>query len=88
MTEPPNDRPGRPDDGLGEVAERLAQSRPVPRAAMRGKLRAFLAAVDASGLLTPRPRRLWLWVAACTVAGAVLLAVVAAGIAGSGPFAP
>jgi anti-sigma-K factor RskA len=80
------DLEGRNEE-LHEVAEQLAQSRPVPRAALRGELRAFLAAVDASGLLANRPRRLWWRVSACALAGAVLLALVAAGVAGSGPFA-
>jgi hypothetical protein len=77
-----------PDDRrLERVAQRLTEDRPQPGAALRGQVRALLAAVDASGQLVPRPRRLWLRVAAFAIAGAVALALVAAGVAGAGPFA-
>ena len=84
--------PGQPADAehdpqIAEVALRLARRRPEPGAILRGQVRAFLAAVDASGLLISRPRRLWLRVGACSIAGAALLVLVAAGVGGWGPFA-
>ena len=75
------------DRDVAELAERLVRSRPAPGAALRGQLRTFLAAVDASGLLVARPQRLWLRVAVCASAGGALLGLVAAGIGGWGPFA-
>jgi hypothetical protein len=75
------------DRDIAEVTARLEQSRPAPGAVFRGEVRAFLAAVDASGLLIARPRRLWLRVGVCASAGGALLGLVAAGIGGWGPFA-
>jgi len=75
------------DPQTGALAVHLVAQRPEPGARLRGELRAFLAAVESSGLLVARPRHLWLRVAGCAVAGAVLLALVAAGVGGSGPFA-
>jgi hypothetical protein len=84
--------PGDTDDGqngrdVAEIAARLTHDRPAPRAALRREVRAFLDAVDASGLLVARPRHLWLRVAVCIGVGGALLALVAAGIGGLGPFA-
>ena len=84
--------PGDSDDAQSdrEVADfsaRLTRDRPAPGATLRREVRAFLDAVDASGLLIARPRRLWLRVGVCAIAGAALLALVAAGLGGWGPFA-
>jgi hypothetical protein len=84
--------PGDTDDAqndrdVAEVAARLTHGRPAPGAALRGEVRAFLDAIDASGLLIARPRRLWLRVVVCASAGSALLALVAAGVGGWGPFA-
>lgn len=75
------------DPDVSALAARLAQSRPEPGAIFRGQVRAFLAAVDASGQLIARPRQLWLRVAVCAIVGAALLLLVAAGVGGWGPFA-
>jgi hypothetical protein len=75
------------DRDVAELAARLVQNRPAPGAIFRGEVRAFLAAVDASGRLVARPRRLWLRAGACLCAGGALLGLVAAGIGGWGPFA-
>jgi hypothetical protein len=70
---------------LEDVAASLRSGRPVPRAGFRGELR--------SQLLARSPRasmargRLRLLIAAHAVSGAVLLAVVAVGVAGAGPLA-
>jgi hypothetical protein len=89
MSEPTRGEPGdgENDPGTAQLARRLARNRPEPGASFRGQMRAFLAAVDASGLLISRPRQLWLRVGVCVVAGAALLALVAAGVGGWGPFA-
>jgi hypothetical protein len=84
--------PGDRDDAQGDrdvakIAARLTQDRPAPGATLRREVRAFLDAVDASGLLIARPRRLWLRVGVCAGAGCALLALVATGIGGWGPFA-
>jgi hypothetical protein len=84
--------PGDIDDAhngrdVAEIAARLTHDRPAPRAALRREVRAFLDAVDASGQLVARPRRLWLRVGVCTGVGGALLALVAGGIGGWGPFA-
>ena len=80
---------GDPEDDpeVAHVAGRLVHGRPAPGAGLRGQVRAFLAAVEAGGLLVARPPRLWLRVAVCGGVGAALLALVAAGVAGWGPFA-
>jgi len=75
------------DRDVADVAARLTRDRLAPGATLRREVRAFLDAVDASGLLMARPRRLWLRVGVCAGAGCALLALVAAGIGGWGPFA-
>lgn len=75
------------DRDLAATVARLTHDRPAPGASLRREVRSFLDAVDASGLLTARPRRLWLRVGVCAGAGCGLLALVAAGIGGWGPFA-
>jgi len=75
------------DRDVAEIAAHLTHHRPAPGATLRREVRAFLDAVETSGLLTARPRRLWLRVGLCAGAGCALLALVAAGIGGWGPFA-
>jgi hypothetical protein len=78
----------RPDPETSEpelavVGERLTESRPNPRPALRHRVRAVLPSRPPIG----RPPHLWLRVAAFAAAGAVLLVLIAAGIGNSGPFA-
>jgi hypothetical protein len=70
---------------LGELGRHLLANRPVPRASFRGELRRLLAA-DAEPRVM-RPARLRLLVALHAGSGFLLLAVAAAGRAGTGPFA-
>jgi len=73
------------EPGLEEVADRLRSGRPIPSAGFRVELRSQLLT---SSRRRPMPRgRLRLLIAANAVSGAVLLAVVAVGVAGGGPFA-
>ncbi len=74
------------DREVAEIAARLTRDRPAPGATLRREVRAFLDAVDASGLVIARPRRLWLRVGVCASAGCALLGLVAAGVGGWGPF--
>lgn len=71
---------------LERVARRLTDERPTPRAAFRGELRRYLAALSPP-LPAWRPARLRLQVAAYLGAGALLLGVAAIGLAGIGPLA-
>ncbi len=57
-------------------ADQLDAARPVPAPAFRGALGRYLAASDPG--YGPRPQNLWLIVACCLVAGAVLLLIAAA----------
>lgn len=65
------------------LGTRLADERPVPRAAFRSSLGAAIRA-NAPG---SRPARLWLRVAGLAGSGAALLGVAALGIGGAGPLA-
>jgi hypothetical protein len=67
------------------LASRLHARRPVPRASFRGELRRRLVADPVR--LPARPRRLWLLAGTSFASGTLLLAVVALGVGGSGPFA-
>jgi hypothetical protein len=89
MNEPAHDDTddAQSDRDVAEIAARLTQDRPAPGATLRREVRAFLDAVDASGLLIARPRRLWLRVGVCAGVGSGLLALVALGVGGWGPFA-
>ena len=78
-----NHRQQRPE--LEEIATRLSAERPVPRAGFRGELRRHLINGDAGG--SPRPQRLRLLIGAYAGSGALLFAIVAAGVAGFGPLA-
>ena len=69
---------------LESIATRLATERPVPRAGFRGELRRHLTNGDSGA---PRPQRLRLLLGAYAGSGALLLAIVALGIAGAGPLA-
>ncbi len=73
---------------LGHVAERLIHERPAPRAGFRAELRAHLRDLASSGAQRHRPAWLWPRVATLTASGGALLALVALGLGGSGPFAP
>ena len=57
----------------------------MPKAGFRGELRRHLMRGEAGG--SPRPRRLRLLIGAYAGSGALLLAIVAVGIAGAGPLA-
>ncbi|MGD0196601.1 MAG: hypothetical protein ABSC56_01660 [Solirubrobacteraceae bacterium] len=70
---------------LWGIVETLEAARPFPRAAFRAALRQALSAFAGTH---ERPPMLWARVAALTLPGIVLLALVAAGIGHSGPFAP
>jgi len=72
---------------LWHVADVLIASRPFPRAAFRGALSQRLAAQAGGGSLLERPRALWARVGVLALSGTALLALVAIGTAGSGPFA-
>jgi hypothetical protein len=74
------------DPTVADMAQRLSCDRLEPAAPFRGQIGRFLAAVDASGLLAARPRRLWLRVGSCAFGGCLALGFVAAGMAGWGPF--
>jgi hypothetical protein len=71
---------------LADVAERLIHERPAPRAGFRAALRAHLRGLGSRGPY--RPAWLWQRVAALMLSGGGLLALVALGLAGAGPFAP
>jgi hypothetical protein len=73
------------EPGLDPTEERLKGERPVPSPRFRSELRRRL-----SEHLSPdpaRPERVRLRVAAYAGSGAVLLAVAAIGLAGTGPLA-
>ena len=70
---------------LDGIAERLRTERPIPRAGFRAELRSQLLA--SVGRQPSAPRRLRLLIAAYAGSGTALLAVVAVGVAGGGPFA-
>ena len=65
------------------IAQRLADERPLPAPRFRADLRRSLS----SSAPPQRPKRLRLLVAAYAGSGTALLAVVAVGLAGAGPFA-
>jgi hypothetical protein len=69
-----------------ELAERLARERPVPRAAFRSALHQRLVALERSSPSNDRPADLWRRIAALAASGTALLALVALGVAGTGPF--
>jgi hypothetical protein len=72
---------------LWSVADRLIGARPFPRAAFRAAFGQRLAALQAGRGGIERPRALWARIGALAASGTVLLAIVAIGLAGSGPFA-
>ena len=84
-----NDELGTPaeDDKLHELEKRLRDERPLPRAAFRARLHRGLVELAAEAPLHARPRHLWPRVVALAASGAGVLALVALGVAGSGPFA-
>jgi len=71
--------PGAPPELL-QLARRLADERPVPSAAFRGRLRRHLLERAAHRSVGAR-------IAAFAGSGGLLLALAAAGAAGAGPFA-
>jgi hypothetical protein len=79
-----NDLEPHDADALVPLGERLLAQRTVPRAAFRGDLRRRLAG---GSRRAERPRLLWARVASSLASGLLLLAIAAAGVAGSGPFA-
>jgi hypothetical protein len=72
--------------GLWSVADSLIDSRPYPRAAFRADLRQRLTPALARSGAVARPPSLWARVVALALPGTALLCVVAAGVAGAGPF--
>lgn len=78
------DPPVDEHDGLADIDRFLARERPIPRPAFRRQLRRRLVSdPDGAPLRTAR-----LLIATYAGAGALLLAIVAVGIAGTGPLAP
>ena len=73
---------------LAEVAARLIQERPAPRAGFRAELRAHLRDLADRGTLRSRPAWLWRRVAVLVLSGGGLFGLVGLGLAGVGPFAP
>jgi hypothetical protein len=69
--------PGDPNFGVDpedqELARRLSEQRPVPKAGFRGALGRYLAARDPG--YGPRPERLQLMIAAYASAGTILVAL-------------
>ena len=73
---------------LWSVADSLLDSRPYPRAAFHANLRERFAGAPARSAALARPPSLWARVVVLALPGTALLCVVAAGVAGAGPFAP
>jgi hypothetical protein len=71
-------------DRLADIDRFLARERPIPRPAFRSQLRRRLVS-DSSGAPRGRVRLL---IATYAGAGALLLAIAAVGVAGTGPLAP
>jgi hypothetical protein len=69
------------DPELEGVEQRLVRERPIPRPAFRSELGAL---ISRSG---PQRQRVRLLISAYAGSGALLLAVVVAGVAGVGPLA-
>jgi hypothetical protein len=68
-----------------EMGRQLSEARPLPAPGFRGELRRRLAGAQAAGAVAPR--RVRALAASYALSGLLLLAVAAAGVAGSGPFA-
>jgi hypothetical protein len=87
MTDDPT--PFTPDEPeITELAARLSHERPVPSAAFRSTLHQRLLALEATNPFSTRPSHLWTRIVLLAGSGATLLALIGAGVAGSGPFAP
>jgi hypothetical protein len=86
MSDEPEPISDEPD--LTELEDRLTAQRPVPSAAFRSALHQLLVALEARGPLYTRPRGLWATITVLGASGTAILAIVGAGLAGSGPFAP
>jgi hypothetical protein len=68
---------------LARLAGHLLELRPYPPPSLRGRVRSVLPRREPIG----RPRQLWLRVVLLATTGAVLLLLVAAGLAGTGALA-
>ena len=77
--------PAAEDPAAAELARSLSADRPVPSPSLRSSIR---AAISSRGRIASRPPNLHVLVAAYLIAGLVLLAIAALGVAGTGPFAP
>ena len=73
-------------EAINELAARLADGKPVPRAAFRGELRTRLAEREQSVGIGWRPQRLGATIAAYAGSGLGLLALAALGVSGAGPL--
>ena len=74
-------------EAINELAARLSDAKPVPRAAFRGELRARLAEREqGAGIGGWRPQRLGATIAAYAGSGLSLLALAALGVSGAGPL--
>lgn len=71
----------RERDAESDLADRLAEQRPVPSPTFRGYLRRDLA------LRAHRLPRWRTWGVVLCVSGSIVMATVAAGLVGAGPFA-
>ena len=77
----------KPDiEAVNEVAERLLDAPPIPRAGFRAELKAHLVEREARGGATWRPKRLGAAIAAYAGGGMTLLALAALGATGAGPL--
>ena len=76
------ERRSKPPRTDAEMEQMLQARRPVPRATFRGALRRQVIDLHAC----PQPPRLRLLIATYAGSGGLLLAAVALGIAGLGPF--
>jgi hypothetical protein len=68
-----------------DLERRLSETRPLPSAGYRSRLRSEL--LEQLRIRPAAPRRLRFVIAAYATSGAALLVVAAVGVAGAGPFA-
>ena len=71
---------------IDELADRLTESRPIPRAGFRAELKAHLTELEQRQGLSWRPRNLRAAIAASAGSGLSLLGIAALGVGGVGPL--